>query len=299
MFCLNKTNISIIVSTFGWQLILLASANAQSIHDSTPRQNSLRSSTAVVRKISDAHLYENPLRSSEKRGRSRRRNIASPANPKTNTAELKTARKNRRGTNFVRQASHQIELLPQEDEDVIDELELESTELGDESDSNEDTELEDVEEETDEFAELGSEPRTDVRSPIRDNPFAEIQQSDPYGLISGGPVLRQQYVDRYSDISGQLSQNHLAGYNAHRFHHSPLYFEERNLERYGNELQFQRATSAATFFVNSALLPAKYIHSPGFSRVPTLGHRRPGEFVPYRRHQRLAELPNRIQYPHQ
>ena len=124
---------------------------------------------------------------------------------------------------------------------------------------------------------------SDVRAPIRDNPFAEARQHDPQGLLLETVDHAPKFVvEKYSDISGRGSSYQLAGYNAHRFRHNPLYFEEPNLERYGNELESQRFVSAVRFFSNAVTLPIRLLDGQACSRITTLGFRRPGEFVPYR-----------------
>lgn len=124
---------------------------------------------------------------------------------------------------------------------------------------------------------------SDVRAPIRNNPFTEARQYDPQGLLIerlGDPP--RIVIDNYSDITGHEHSYQVAGYNAHRLYHNPLYFEEPNLERYGNERDYQRLASGLKFFSNAALLPIRLVNLPACSRVTTLGFRRPGEFVPFR-----------------
>lgn len=134
-------------------------------------------------------------------------------------------------------------------------------------------------------------PLSEVRAPISWNPFANIRQNDSNGLLYEPQSYRANpTAATYSELTGRESRHLLAGFNAHRFHHNPLYFEEPNLERYGNELEFQRAVSGAKFLTNAALLPCRLMNHPACSRVSTLGHKRPGEFVPYREYPKYGVL---------
>jgi hypothetical protein len=81
------------------------------------------------------------------------------------------------------------------------------------------------------------------------------------------------------------------------FYHNPLYFEEINLERYGyqcgdrccfwncgRECCLQPAASAAHFYGSLLALPyCMAVDCPG-DCVYTLGHSRPGNCNPWRRH---------------
>lgn len=65
------------------------------------------------------------------------------------------------------------------------------------------------------------------------------------------------------------------------FHHRPLYFEQPNLERYGNGpcRIAQPAMSSAHFLLSVPLIPLKMIHNPPWADVHTLGEGRPGDAV--------------------
>ena len=73
---------------------------------------------------------------------------------------------------------------------------------------------------------------------------------------------------------------------APNLYHQPLYFEEVNLERYGNGPRriFQTPLSAAHFFTNVAVLPYHVASLPPRKQIYTLGHYRPGDCVPHRFH---------------
>ncbi|MGC4006993.1 MAG: hypothetical protein QM811_29260 [Pirellulales bacterium] len=60
--------------------------------------------------------------------------------------------------------------------------------------------------------------------------------------------------------------------------HRPLYFEEKNLERYGhNAGRLQPAVSAVHFFATIPILPYKMTLDPPNEVIYTLGHSRPGD----------------------
>ncbi len=66
------------------------------------------------------------------------------------------------------------------------------------------------------------------------------------------------------------------------FYHRPLYFEQPNLERYGNGPYrlTQPAVSSAHFFFSVPLVPVKMLHNPPWADIYTLGEGRPGNCVP-------------------
>jgi hypothetical protein len=67
--------------------------------------------------------------------------------------------------------------------------------------------------------------------------------------------------------------------------HSPLYYEEINVERYGYSHGLgQPAFSAAHFFGSTVALPYLLAATPPGECVYTLGHYRPGSYVPYQLH---------------
>lgn len=80
-------------------------------------------------------------------------------------------------------------------------------------------------------------------------------------------------------------QTYLFAWEAPSVCHRPLYFEEVNLERYGyNHGLLQPAYSAAHFFGRVTILPYLIGAEPPCECVYTLGHDRPGDYVPYRVH---------------
>ncbi len=65
------------------------------------------------------------------------------------------------------------------------------------------------------------------------------------------------------------------------FYHRPLYFEQKNLERYGNDYGILTNTLSAAHFVgNIAMLPYNVGAYPTDEPIYTLGHSRPGDCVP-------------------
>ncbi len=78
------------------------------------------------------------------------------------------------------------------------------------------------------------------------------------------------------------------------FCHSPLYFEQPNLERYGNSHGnlVSPALSASYFFCEVATLPARIIWQPPWSKSCTLGNKRPGDCAPIQRHQPIHPEPS-------
>ena len=126
---------------------------------------------------------------------------------------------------------------------------------------------------------------SDVDQPLDDNPFEKLEQADPSDLLAAPvPLPPAPFTDTYASLTGRAFQAHFASWNAHRFHHRPLYFEEVNLERYGNRRRFQELASGAHFFTSALLLPYQLGDQPPGSCVSTLGHERPGSCVPHQPH---------------
>lgn len=75
-------------------------------------------------------------------------------------------------------------------------------------------------------------------------------------------------------------------WSAPHFYHHPLYFEQVNLERYGQgpAACLQPISSAAHFFGTVPLLPYHLGAAPPSERDYVLGHRRPGSYSPYQWH---------------
>ena len=269
----------------GWQAVGLAAQ-----YPSAEPRNPIRpsnGSNGVRFNFSDSGIVENPLRRSSANQdvrpvrplRSRTMGIASDT-------QLNAS---------IRLVQFEEEAVSLEDDDEVSLSPLErrlEREDGDDSEEDGDDSEEESELTSTDPPEPLPDPITSIRAPIRSNPFAEARQSDPRGLLAD-PELGEEktFIEKYSDANGGDNACLVAGYNSHRLRHNPLYFEEPNLERYGNELQFQRIVSTAKFFSNAALLPLKARHAHPCSKVPTFGHRRPGEFVPYRHYLELPAHP--------
>lgn len=75
------------------------------------------------------------------------------------------------------------------------------------------------------------------------------------------------------------------------FYHKPLYFEQPNLERYGQGTYriAQPVVASAHFFSTIPLVPYKTLTHHPRERKSTLGHGRPGNSVPWRRRVILGE----------
>lgn len=75
------------------------------------------------------------------------------------------------------------------------------------------------------------------------------------------------------------------------FCHSPLYFEQPNLERYGNKHGdvITPALSASYFFGEVVTFPARVMWQPPWSKSCTLGNKRPGDCAPIQRHQPIHQ----------
>ena len=71
----------------------------------------------------------------------------------------------------------------------------------------------------------------------------------------------------------------------------PLYFEESNLDRYGNSFGLTPpVVSAAHFFGTIPLLPYLLAVDPPHKCTYTLGHYRPGSDIPFRFHRLPVRL---------
>ena len=120
-----------------------------------------------------------------------------------------------------------------------------------------------------------------VNDPISFAPLSQTQQNDPSQLLTQS--YETQVIGNnlsYSDLAGRPGLPSNAYWAAPNFYHRPLIFEERNLERYGNQVRHQHIASAAKFFTTLPLIPYKTGQAIG-RREYTLKDRRPGDYVPY------------------
>ena len=111
----------------------------------------------------------------------------------------------------------------------------------------------------------------------------KIQPSAITTEAKEGPDQRLQYLP---DGSAAAWEGDIYCWTAPDFFHNPLYFEQVNLERYGQGTYacLQPAASAAQFFGTIPILPYKIGGQDWNERVYTLGHRRPGNLTPYQVH---------------
>ncbi|MBI1249271.1 hypothetical protein GC197_15680 [bacterium] len=98
-------------------------------------------------------------------------------------------------------------------------------------------------------------------------------------------VFSREPVEDYAYGYHHDWQPSVAMWEAPALYHQPLYFEEVNLERYGNQHRhLQPVYSAAHFFANTLALPYKMGAYPPSERIYTLGYHRPGDWNPYQIH---------------
>ena len=126
----------------------------------------------------------------------------------------------------------------------------------------------------------------DVNSPIPQIALMGITQSDPSGLLSNDGLQSQSnglvnQSTTYSSLKFAPNQQKVKTWKAHNFYHRPMYFEDKNLERYGNEMAFQNIASGARFLISIPTLPYRIGETHPNSRVYTYGNGRPGDYVPY------------------
>lgn len=110
-----------------------------------------------------------------------------------------------------------------------------------------------------------------------------ISPTEITSTSQAGPEQRLEYLP---DGSAAAWQDDVYCWTAPGFSHNPLYFEQVNLERYGQGTYscLQPAASAAQFFGTIPILPYKMGGQEWYERVHTLGHRRPGNCNPYQIH---------------
>lgn len=106
------------------------------------------------------------------------------------------------------------------------------------------------------------------------------QTRDAEQIADNGPPM---FGDRR--LAGGWAENDFR-WSATMFCHRPLYFEEVNLERYGYQCHgaVQPFVSGAHFFLTIPALPYLTTAQPPSECIYTLGHYRPGNRVPWRRH---------------
>lgn len=109
---------------------------------------------------------------------------------------------------------------------------------------------------------------------------------DPISLPAVAADPNNQRLDTLPDGSKAAWQGDIYSWSAPAFYHNPLYFEQVNLERYGQGTYpcLQPAASGAMFFATIPILPYKIGAKHWNERVHTLGHYRPGNRNPYQIH---------------
>lgn len=87
------------------------------------------------------------------------------------------------------------------------------------------------------------------------------------------------------EIGPYLWNSHAYCWESPSFCYSPLYFEQPNLERYGQGVgrPFASTSSAMKFVADVTTLPIAVVCTPPWSSSCTLGHHRPGDCAPYQR----------------
>lgn len=124
----------------------------------------------------------------------------------------------------------------------------------------------------------------DVDAPISIVPLGNIYQNDTSGLlvdqfevpaVRNGDDLNYAMIGSYDFVPSSKS------WLAPNFYHNPLYFEEVQLERYGNQRRFQHLASTLHFFGRIPVLPYMIGTDPVDKCVTTYGRYRPGDCVPY------------------
>ncbi len=117
---------------------------------------------------------------------------------------------------------------------------------------------------------------------IEELPVSELSEIDltyitsQWGLPQECLIEQQEYVPR-NWIPSKVT------WKASNLVHKPLYFEEVNLERYGQTVGpvLEPVISSAHFFANIAVLPYKMgVHLPYECQYP-LGYYRPGDCAPW------------------
>ena len=139
-----------------------------------------------------------------------------------------------------------------------------------------------------------------VRNPVDiSNIFSKVKIEPSTEPVESAHMIRYQKTAGMGDF--EWTPN---GYcwQSPAFCYSPLYFEQPNLERYGNSTfpALAPAVSMTYFLGQVTMLPLKSIHQTPWSKSCTLGHHRPGDCAPFQRrnshhvqtfHQQVPSIP--------
>lgn len=121
--------------------------------------------------------------------------------------------------------------------------------------------------------------QTTLFSGVKIDQYGSSDQSNP---MLGNNEIRSAVTEQGPSEWGQ----DVYTWAAPAFYHNPLYFEQVNLERYGQGAKpwLQPFVAGAHFFATVPVLPYKMgAHQP-CDKIYTLGHYRPGNYNPYQIH---------------
>ncbi len=134
---------------------------------------------------------------------------------------------------------------------------------------------------------------SDLSAPIAAVPFQRLSEPAPLASANRQEMMKASKIgdpnvyvtaNNYAEVVGASYFASSATWTAPNFHHRPLYFDDVNLERYGNTLPHQNVRSALRFFSTFPVLPYKMgAHAP-CECVFTNYFERPGSCVPYQVH---------------
>ena len=136
------------------------------------------------------------------------------------------------------------------------------------------------------LAEGPKSPRFDGPISQFDSNFAELSKIEFAHRIAPSALanISRESIDAQSEQPfAWISSSYC--WQSPAFCHSPLYFEQSNLERYGQGpgYPWTSTVSAAKFACQLIALPASMIIDPPCSNSCTLGHNRPGDCAPIQR----------------
>lgn len=120
------------------------------------------------------------------------------------------------------------------------------------------------------------------------------RSKDPQTVLANSHIERKYFESalvadptrlQSPEIGPYLWSSHAYCWESPTFCFSPLYFEQPNLERYGQGVgrPFESTTSAVKFVTDVTTLPIALVCTPPWSSSCSLGHHRPGDCAPYQR----------------